>query len=214
MSASAGIHILTDRKAKILTAIKASLHDAEKLAGNRGDKVASKDQISGDTFHEIYDECEKSFGESLFRNVAVVLYDDYISQLYEDCEPEYIEKQAQSYSEIFDKPVLYSVLLDNDAIIFGVALGGKIATRLVTGEYLDEYDLCDEKINMDYLSRIFNATNLSDLNDCDNVGDVLFALDEDYGICADVTPLSITLFDDKYKLLEESESFCVYSDIE
>ena len=212
MSNSAGIHILTDRKAKILTAIKASLRDSEKLSDMKNENAGN--QISGDTFREIFDECEKSFGDSLFRNVAVVLYDDYVSQLYEECDPEYIEKQAQSYSEIFDKPVLYSILLDNDAMIFGVAMDGKLCTRRVTGEYLDEFDLEDEKINMDYLSRIFNATNLSDLNECETVGDMLFEISQDYGICADITPLSITLFDDKYKLLEESASFCVYSDIE
>ncbi len=214
MSASAGIHILTDRKAKILTAIKASLRDAEKLSQNDQTTDEAGKAILGDSFREIYDECEKSFGDSLFRNVALVLYDDYVSQLYEDCDPEYIEKQAQSYSEIFDKPVLYSVILDNDAMIFGVALGGKLCTRRVTGEYLDEYELEDEKINMDYLSRIFNDGKLSDLNRYENVGDMLFALSEDYGICADITPLSITLFDDKYKLLEENASFCVYSDLD
>lgn len=212
MSMSAGIHILTDRKAKILTAIKASLRDAAKASDIENENVGK--QISGDTFREIYDECEKTFGDSLFRNVAVVLYDDYVSQLYEDCEYEYIEKQAQSYSEIFDKPVLYSILIDNDAMIFGVAMSGKLCTRRVVGEYLDEYDLEDEKINMDYLSRIFNATNLTNLNECENVGDMLFELSQDYGICADITPLSITLFDDKYKLLEENTIFCVYSDIE
>lgn len=214
MSASAGIHILTDRKAKILTAIKASLRDAEALLQDDTPKDGAGKQITGDSFREIYDECEKSFGDSLFRNVAIVLYADYVSQLYEDCDPEYIEKQAQSYSEIFDKPVLYTVIIDDDTMIFGVALGGKLATRRVTGEYLDEYELAEEKINMDYLSRIFNDTKLCDLNEYDNVGDMLFALSEDYGICADITPLSITLFDDKYKLLEESASFCVYSDLD
>ncbi len=214
MSMSAGIHILTDRKAKILTAIKASLRDAEKLSRNDESKEDAGKAIVGDSFREIYDECEKTFGDSLFRNVAVVLYDDYVSQLYEDCEYEYIEKQAQSYSEVFAKPVLYSVILDNDAMIFGVALDGKLCTRRVTGEYLDEYELADEKINMDYLTRIFNDTRLTDLNECENVGDMLFALSEDFGICADITPLSITLFDEKYKLLEESASFCVYSELD
>lgn len=214
MAQAAGIHILSDRKAKILTALKASLHDAERIAEIKGEDVSADKQIKGDTFKEIYDECSKAFGDSLFCNVAIVLYDDYISQLYEDCDPEYIQKQAESYSKIFDKPVLFSVLLDSDAVIFGVATDGILRTRRVCGEYLDEYDLQDEKINMDYLTRIFNAPNLTDLNECGSVEDMLFALEEDYGICADITPLSIPLFEDKYKLLEKSSSFCVYSDVE
>ncbi len=214
MAQAAGIHILSNRKAKILTALKASLHDAEKIAEIKGESLSADQQIKGDSFREIYDECSKAFGDSLFCNIAIVLYDDYVSQLYEDCDPEYIEKQAASYSEIFDKPVLFSVLLDNDAVIFGIASDGKVRTRRICGEYLDEYDLQDEKINMDYLTRIFNTSNLTDLNVCENVEDMLFALEEDYGICADITPLSIPLFEDKYKLLEKSSSFCVYSDVE
>ena len=214
MAATAGIHILSDRKAKILTALKASLRNAEKASEVSDERSSAEKQIQGDSFREVYDECEKSFGDSLFCNVAIVLYDDYVSQLYEDCEPSYIEQQAQSYSEIFAKPVLFSIILDSDAIVFGLATDGKVRTRRITGEYLDEYELCDEKINMDYLTRIFNATNLCDLNECENVEDMLFALEEDYGICADISPLSIPLFEDKYKLLEKSESFCVYSDLE
>lgn len=217
MSTVAGIHILTDRKAKIMTLIKASLRDAENMAKAKKALKGEDDAtgtISGEQFNKVYGEIAQSFGDSLVQDTAIVLYDDYVSVLFEDIEADEVIEKAVSYSEVFDKPCVFCVLLDSDALVFGIAAGGKLCTKLVMGEYLDEYDLTAESINMDHFKRYFNAANLSDLNECDNVSDALFAIEEDYGICADVSPLTISLFDDKYKLLEKSETFCVWSTLE
>lgn len=215
MSTVAGIHILTDRKAKIMTLIKASMRDAENMARVKraldGDNAKS---ISGDEFGKIYKEVSDTFGDSLVQDTAIVLFDDYVSVLFEDCDAEEIQQKAVSYSEVFEKVCIFCILVDSDAVIFGVASNGKLCTRLVTGEYLDELDLEHEEINMDYLKRYFNADNLTDLNSCDNISDILFAIEEDYGISADISPLTISLFDDKYKLLEKSETFCVWSTLD
>ena len=215
MSTVAGIHILTDRKAKIMTLIKASMRDAENMARAKrafdGDNAKS---ISGDEFGKIYKEVSESFGDSLVQDTAIVLFDDYVSVLFEDCEVEEIQQKAISYSEVFEKVCIFCVLVDSDALVFGVAANGKLCTRLVTGEYLDELELEPEEINMDYLKRYFNAENLTNLNTSDNISDTLFAIEEDYGISADISPLTVSLFDDKYKLLEKSETFCVWSTLD
>lgn len=217
MSIVAGIHILTDRKAKIMTLIKASMRDAENavriknaLDGKEDNKIA----IKGEKFNEVYDEVSESFGDSLVQDKAIVLFDDYVSVLFEDCEIDDVQQKAVSYSEVFEKPCIFCVCIDSDAMIFGICANGKLCTRRVLGEYLDDYSLSAEKVNMDYFKRYFNSQNLTDLNLCDNVSDALFAIEEDYGISADMSPLTVSLFDDKYKLLEKSETFCVWSTLE
>lgn len=216
MSTVAGIHILTDRKAKIMTLIKASMRDAENAARIKRslDEEAEIGEIKGEEFNKIYEEVSSSFGDALSQDKAIVLFDDYVSVLFEDCEVQEIQERAASYSEVFEKPCVFCVLVDSDALIFGIAANGKVCTRRVLGEYLDEYSLEEEKINMDYFRRYFNSSNLTDLNLCDNVSDVLFAIEEDYGIVGDISPLTVSLFDDKFKLLEKSETFCVWTTLE
>ena len=214
MSTVAGIHILTDRKAKIMTLIKASMRDAENAVRIKNALDGKNDgdfSIKGDKFNEVYNEVSQSFGESLSQDKAIVLFDDYVSVLFEDCEVDEIQERAASYSEVFEKPCVFCICLDSDALVFGICANGKLCTRRVMGEYLDEYSLSDEKINMDHFKRYFNSSNLQDLNLCDNVSDALFAIEEDYGIAADMSPLTVSLFDDKFKLLEKSETFCVWS---
>lgn len=211
MTSSAGIFILSDRKAKILTALKASLHAAEQAsdaAQQDTDDIAG--QITSEIFRDQYNEIESIIGDTFGIDTAIVLYDDYVAILYEDADYDTIIAQAVQYSEVFGKPAFFTLTPDSDTIIFGAADGGKIRARLVLSEYPDEYDIEPEKINMDYLSFIFNAKNLTDLNDCNSAQDVIYALEEDYGIFADITPTTVPLFD-TYKLLEKSKTFSVYS---
>lgn len=214
MAVTAGIYILTEKKAKILTALKASLRDAESVSINKDEEI-NGDIVKDGIFKEEYKEYTDNFGNNFSNETAVVVYDDYVSVLFEDCDPGEAEENAVRYSDIFGKTVLYFINIDNDAIVFGAADGGRIKTRLAYGEYLDEYGIKPEKINMDYLAFIYNAGNLTDLNRCaeasDGISDIVYALEEDYGIYAEVSPLTISLFKDKYKLLEKSRSFSVYS---
>ncbi|MBR5527634.1 MAG: hypothetical protein IKV97_01430 [Clostridia bacterium] len=210
MTCSAGIHILTDRKAKILNALKSSLHDAERLSELSEIKNAGE-QISNDSFKKQFDEINESFGDAFSQNTAIVLYDDYISLVYEEADLDTILNQAMQYSEIFGRPVFFTATPDSDTVLFGAAKDGKLQTKLYFGEYLDEFGLDPERINMDLLSYIFNSRNLTDLNECVSASDVIYALEEDYGIFAELSPLSMPLFDDKYKVLEKSTTFSVYS---
>lgn len=210
MAAIAGIHIFSERKAKILTSLKAALHDIE--AQNEAEtSLFSKQQITGDVFNSDLCEVEKLIGDNLYQSIAIVLYDDYISILFEDADYEETANRAVHYSETFEKPVFFTMLSDSDTVIFGAADRGKLVTKRAVGNELYEYDLEEESINMDYLSFIFNAKNLTDLNGCKNASDIIFALEEDYGIYTDISPLSIPLFEDKYKLIEQSKTFSVYS---
>lgn len=210
MSAIAGIHIFAERKAKILTSLKAALHDAE-FQNDYEAKTVSKEQITGEVYNSDLSEVEKLIGDNLYQSIAIVLYDDYISILFEDAEYEETLARAATYSETFEKPVFFTLMPDSDTVIFGAADRGKVVTQCALGDELYEYDIENKKINMDYMSFIFNTKNLTDLNTCDSASDIVYALDEDYGICADISPLSIPLFGDKYKLLEQSKTFSVYS---
>lgn len=208
MAGIGSIHILTDKKAKVLTAIKASLRAYESvISPDEAKKVGSL--IDGEVFETVYNAC----ADELSQDIAVYLSDDYVSVCYEDITPEEIEQNALGFCEAFDKPVLYTLILDEDIVLVGVYYNGKRRTRLVLGEGCEEYDLTEEKINMDELSHLFNAHNLTDLNDCGDVSDVCCSLNEDYGINPELSPLSLPLYSDEYKLLEKSKTFSVYSSL-
>lgn len=206
MAAIGGIHILTDKKAKILTALKASLRACEPVISPEAAKKA-KETITGDGFDSLYDTC----GDDLCQDMAILLTDDYVSVCYEDIALETLEQNAAGYSEVFEKPAVYTLLLDEDVLVLGVYDGGKRRTRLIVGEYAGEYGLDAETINMDELARLYHASNLNDLNEAEQISDLIDSLHEDYGINPELSPLSLPLFFDEFKLLEKSESFSVYS---
>lgn len=221
VSSNAGIYILTDKKAKILTALKASMRGAEAAFPDKNsENENAATQIKGSEFAKLYDECKNIYGSSVPADVAIVLFDDYVAVLIEACDPASVEKQALEYSEVFEKPVLFTVVSDSedaDALIFGAAENGKLKTRLIYGNYCEEYELPPENINMDYMAKLFNADYLTDLNRlaenpdaADGVSDLTYALDEDYGIRANLSPISIPLYDE-YKALEQNGIFCVYT---
>ena len=208
MAGIGSIHILTDKKARVLTALKASLRAYESvISASDAKKVGNL--IDGEVFETVYNAC----ADELSQDIAIYLSDDYVSICYEDIEFQDLEKNAVGFCEAFEKPVLYTLILDDDVIVVGVCRNGKTVTKLVLGEFCDEYDLAEEKINMDELAHIFNAHNLSDLNECGDVSDVCYALNEDYGIDAELSPLSLPLYSDEYKLLEKNKTFSVYSSL-
>lgn len=205
-----GIHIFTDRKAKILNTIKASLRDAQAAQ----EETYSKDtiKIEEGAFSREHSLMRDAAGQALYQDTAIVLSDDYLSLFYEDRELDYIEKAAANYSALFEKPVFYTYIEDESLIVFGACDRGKTVTRRVTGVF-DESELCEENINMDYLVFIFNSRNLCDLNKYNSASDIIYALEEDYGISTELSPFVIPFFDDRYKLLEKSAGFSVYSAI-
>ncbi len=208
MAVVGSIHILTDRKAKVLTALKASLRAYESvISPDDAKKVGSL--IDGEVFETVYNAC----ADELSQDIAIYLSDDYVSVCYEDIELSELEKNAAGFCEAFEKPTLYVAIIDEDSAVFGVCRNGKLRTRLTLGEYLDELDLAEEKINMDELAHVFNAHNLTDLNECRDVAELCYALDEDYGINPELSPLSLPLYSDEYKLLEKSKTFSVYSSL-
>lgn len=208
MASIGGIHIITDRKAKILTAIKASLRAYEPTISPEAAKAAGK-RIEGENFEAVYLSC----AQELSQDIAVVLSDDYVSVCYEDIEPDALEQNALGYAKVFEKPVVATQILDDDVITVAVYDGGKRRTRLVFGEYAEEYGLTEEKINMDELTRLFHTHRPEDLNECRDVSNVCFAMSEDYGIDPNLSPLSLPLCSDEWKLLEKSNSFSVYSSL-
>lgn len=208
MSAIGGIHIISDKKAKILTTLKASLRAYEPTVSPETAKTVGK-SIDGESFEAIYLSC----ADELSQDMAIVLSDDYVSVYYEDTENDELEKNARGYSEIFEKQVLAVQIIDGDVLTLSVYDCGKRRTRLVFGEYCEDYDLEREEINMDELARIYNSRSLSNLNDCRDISELCYALDEDYGINAELSPLSLPLYSDEWKLLEKSSSFSVYSSL-
>lgn len=208
MATVGSIHILTDKKAKVLTAIKASLRAYESVISPEDAKKVGR-LIDGEVFETVYNAC----ADELSQDIAVYLSADYVSVCYEDIELSELEENAKGFCEAFEKAVLYTAIIDEDTAVFGVCYGGKIRTRLILGDDCTEYDLSAEKINMDELSRVFNAHNLTDLNDCRDVSELCYALDEDYGIDPSLSPLSLPLYSDEYKLLEKSKTFSVYSSL-
>ena len=210
MSVIAGIHIFTDRKAKILTSLKAALHQAEELCEKENPHTAGE-MINDSVFKSDFNELEGIIGNAFYNELAIVLFDYYISILFEDAEADEKREKAEQYSETFEKPVFITLMCDSESIVFGAADRGKTVTMLSMGEDFDDPGIESGKINMDYFSFIFIDKNLTDLNRLDSAADIVYALEEDYGIFADLSPVSIPLFVEKYKLLEESKSFSVYS---
>lgn len=212
MATISGIHIFADRKAKILNTIKASMRDA--LAVNDADSIAGScsTQIEEGAFSKEHSEMRKAAGDALYQDTAIVLSDDYLSILSEDRELDEIENEAANYSALFEKPVFYTHIEDDNLIVFGACDRGKPVTRRITGD-LDGTGFGEEKINMDYLYFIFNSKRLCDLNNENEISDMIYTLEEDYGILAELSPFSLALFDDRYKVLEKSTGFSVYSAI-
>lgn len=208
MAAIGGIHIITDRKAKILTAIKASLRAYESTVSPEAAKAAGK-QIEGESFEAVYLSC----AQELSQDIAIVLSDEYVSVCYEDIDTDELEKNALGYCAVFEKPVIVTQILDDDVMVIAVYDGGKRRTRLVFGEYAEDYGLTEKAINMDELSRLFRSHHPEDLNDCHDISELCYAMSEDYGIDPNLSPLSLPLYSDEWKLLEKSESFSVYSSL-
>lgn len=212
MPSISGIHIFTDRKAKILNTIKASLRDAASATDDvLKEGVSASEQIKEGAFSREHSLLRDAAGDALYQDTAIVLSDDYLSLIHEDKELCDIENTAAKYSELFEKPVFYTYIADDELIVFGACDRGKPVTRRIAGFCEDE--LCEENINMDYLYFIFNSHNLCDLNKEKDISDIIYAIEEDYGILAELSPLSLPFFDDKFKVLEKSSSFSVYSAI-
>ncbi len=209
MSVISGIHIFTDKKAKVLINLKASLRGQTSVISDETAKKA-KELLSGEGLSELLE----NYSDSMTQECAIVLFDDYVSAYFEEKQPQEIAAFAASCSESFAKPVVFTVNIDNEVMIVGIANEGVVRSRLVFGENAEEYDLSSERINMDYLMFIFNSRTLSDLNECRSCEDIAFCLEEDYGIMSELSPMSMILFEDKYKLLERNEFFSVYSTLE
>ena len=87
MAVVGSIHILTDRKAKVLTALKASLRAYESvISPDDAKKVGSL--IDGEVFETVYNAC----ADELSQDIAIYLSDDYVSVCYEDIELSELEK--------------------------------------------------------------------------------------------------------------------------
>ena len=206
MGLIAGIHLLTEKKARVLTAITSSLRDsAPILTTDEAEKA--RDLLNDKRYSEQFNH----FSDSLTHEIAVLLTDDYLSVLYEDIEPETLEETAAAYSERFSLPCLFVGSIDEENLLFGIAYDGKVQTRRILGDMWEDYGLSEEEINMDHLARTFRDPRLSDLNDITDAEDMSYALEEDYGIDTSLSPAVLPIFDDRYRCMEQNDIFAVYA---
>lgn len=208
----ASFHIIAENTNEILKRVEQYINNNSSSKGKNThmEKLAEPlyDGSVNDKLNIIY------YMMDLFVNTSklILINNNFLSIYDESYSLENIETEGISLSKYIDKPIIGTGNLDDDVLSIILFQNGKIITKYTTGEGLEEYDFKQSFMDLGLFKKVTNLSidKLDSLLREEDIYDIEDGFSELYNIALDLTYDDLASFENKYKMLKETNAYSVF----